>query len=217
MKASVLVELPVELLPEYEKKFIEVFDTYRHGYNATPGGDMSPMSVPEVAERSRATLMQPERQQRKIATFKKTRARPEVAQRYVDGLKRAHADPEVSARFRAGWKAAQSKPEAKAKQSRIQKVSQNNPEVNKKRSESLLAYWALRNPNPTPENIARRAKNRERAAKKKQRALATERRPQPPIPGRSTPPPATAIGAGVMDPARQHLLPSDCDSDSDTD
>ena len=213
---TILVELPKALLPEYEKKFIDIFDTYRRGYNGTPGGDVSPMTCPEVAARSRATLLQPERQQRKIATFKKTRIDPVVAQRYVDGLKRAHADPEKRAKYRAGWKAAQSKPEARAKQSAIQKVAQNRPEVSKKRSESLLATWALRHPNATPEDIARRAKNREQAAKRRARTLEAERRlrspaqrdavreprdaslsssQSAPVPGRSTPPPATAWGA----------------------
>jgi len=196
---TVLVELPKALLPEYEKKFIDIFDTYRRGYNATPGGDMSPMTCPEVAARSRATLMQPERQQRKIATFKKTRADPVVAQRYVDGLKRAHADPVKKAKYRAGWKAAQSKPEARAKQSEIQKVAQNRPEIVKKRSESGIAAWALRNPNATPEDIARRAKNREQAAKRRARTLEAERRPRSPIPDRSTPPPATAEHACASD------------------
>ena len=171
---TVLVELPAHLLPEYEKKFIDIYDTYRRGYNATPGGDVSPMTCPEVAAKSRATLLQPERQQRKIATFKETRADPVVAQRYVDGLKRAHADPEKSARYRAGWKAAQSKPEARAKQSEIQKVSQNREDVRKRRSESLLVAWALRNPCATPEEVARRAKRREQAAKRKARTSEAE-------------------------------------------
>lgn len=177
MHVEILVVLPEELLPEYEVKFIALYDTYRRGYNATPGGDVSPMTIPEVAARSRATLMQPERQQRKIETFKQTRADPVVAEKYSSGLKRAHADPKISARFHAGWKIAQSKPEAREKQSKIQKVVQNQPSVNEKRSESLLASWALRNPNPTPEDIARRAKNRERAAKRKARALAAEQPP----------------------------------------
>lgn len=215
---TVLVKLPVALLPEYEKKFIDVFGTYRHGYNGTPGGDVSPMTCPEVAARSRAVLMQPERQQRKIATFKETRSDPVVAQKYVDGLKRAHADPQTSARYRAGWKAAQSKPEARAKQSEIQKVAQNREDVSKRRSASLLATWALRNPATTPEEVARRAKNRERQAKRqeairKARALEAAQRPRSPEqrnaaretcdvglcskqhspnPDRSTPPPATA-------------------------
>lgn len=186
---TVLVELPAALLPEYEKKFIDIFDTYRRGYNATPGGDVSPMTCPEVAARSRATLMQPERQQRKIATFKETRADPVIAQRFVDGLKRAHADPVKKAKWRAGWKAAQSKPEARAKQSKIQLVVQNQPEINKRRSESLLASWALRNPSATPEEVARRAKRREQAARRKARTLATAPRPRSPIPDRSRPPP----------------------------
>jgi|SaaInlV_125m_DNA_1040241.scaffolds.fasta_scaffold01647_1 hypothetical protein len=226
---TVLVELPAYLLPEYEKKFIDIYDTYRRGYNATPGGDMSPMTCPEVAAKSRATLLQPERQQRKIATYKETRADPVVAQRYVDGLKRAHADPEKSARYRAGWKAAQSKPEAREKQSKIQKVAQNRPETVKKRSESVIAAWALRKPNATPEDIARRAKLREQAAKRRARTLEAARLPRSPAqrdeegeergagsssgqrapsPGRSTPPPAAAHGAGASD-YEVDLMPSD--------
>jgi hypothetical protein len=202
---SILVELPKDLLPEYEKKFIDIFDTYRNGYNGTPGGDVSPMTCPEVAARSRATLMQPERQKRKIESYKKTRADPVVAQRFVDGLKRAHADPEKRAKYRAGWKAAQSKPEAKAKQSKIQLVVQNNPEINKRRSESLVASWALRNPAKTPEEEAKRAKKREQAARKKARALEAVRRPLKQGQGRSTPPPATARGAIMSFP----MAPSD--------
>lgn len=231
---TVLVELPKALLPEYEQKFIDIFDTYRRGYNATPGGDMSPMTCPEVAARSRATLMQPERQQRKIATFKKTRADPVVAQKYVDGLKRAHADPAKKAKYRAGWKAAQSRPEVRAKQSEIQKVAQNRPETIKKRSESVIAAWALRKPNATPEDIARRAKLREKAAKKRAHTLAMAQRPRSPaqrdkahemhdagssssgsspIPGRSMPPPATPEGNDEDSDCR--MATSDEDEDSD--
>jgi len=230
---TVLVELPVALLPEYEKRFIDVFDTYQHGYNGTPGGDVSPMTCPEVAARSRAVLMQPERQQRKIATFKETRSDPVVAQKYVDGLKRAHADPETSARYRAGWKAAQSKPEARAKQSKIQKISQNRPEVNTQRSASLKAtnqrdptinqkrgasVKAANERDPTIQerriaNMKRTLAAQKAAGTGRYSTLKAARRPRSPeqsdatreprntgpsssqslpIPGRSTPPPATA-------------------------
>ena len=147
MKVETLVEVPNALLLEYEKKFIDMYQTFgRLGYNASPGGEDSPMKTPSIAAKSRATLMQPERQAKKVKTFKKTRANPDVAKKYSDGLKRAHADPEVHAKFKRGWKAAQSKPEIRAKN-----------------SAALLAYWAKKRVNDTPEDAERRRKNRERS------------------------------------------------------
>ncbi|MAT10388.1 MAG: hypothetical protein CMM02_05195 [Rhodopirellula sp.] len=168
MKIETLVEVPNSLLLEYEKKFIDMYQTFgRLGYNASPGGEDSPMKTPSIAAKSRATQMQPERQAKKVETFKKTRADPDVAKKYSDGLKRAHADPEVHAKFKRGWKAAQSKPEQRAKNSAAQLIAQKREEVNERRSKSLVEAWRKKNPDATDEQLAQMEKRRAQAAKRR--------------------------------------------------
>ena len=139
MIVTVLVEVPNNLLNYYEKLCIDVLDTYRHGYNMTPGGEQSPMTCPEIAARAKATMATPESKAKMSVAQKRNHARPGAKEKRSKALKEAHARPESKARFKAGWKAAQSRPEQRAKNSLAQLVAQKRPEVNALRSASLKA------------------------------------------------------------------------------
>ena len=137
MKVEVLVELPDNMLNEMERRFIALYDTYNNGYNLTPGGEQSPMTVPEIAARAKATMNTPEVKKKLSDAQKKNHQDPERNKKVSISLKAAHARPETKARYKAGWKLAQSRPEQRAKNSAAQLIAQKNPETNAKRSASL--------------------------------------------------------------------------------
>jgi len=136
MKVETLAEVPVCALNDAERQAIARWGTYDRGYNMTPGGDVSPMTCPEVAARMRATLLGPSNAKLR-ASLAKAAKRPEVLAARSKGLKRAHAKAEVRARYKAAWKAAQSKPEAKDKQRIAQRKAHQNPEIHARRMAGL--------------------------------------------------------------------------------
>lgn len=107
MKVVTLSEVPIAMLDKAEQEAIAKFDTFRRGYNMTPGGHLSTWTVPEIAERARA------------------------------GIKRAHADPAISARYRAGWKRGQSNPDARQKQRVAQRKAHQDPDIHARRMAGL--------------------------------------------------------------------------------
>ena len=106
MKAEVLVKLPDNMLNEMERRFIALYDTYNHGYNLTPGGDHSPMAVPEIAARLKAKMNTPEVKKK----LRDAHHKPGMKKQRSMSLKAAHARPKTKACYKAAWKLAQSRP-----------------------------------------------------------------------------------------------------------
>ena len=40
--------IPMDDLPQREEAWVAIYDSYRNGYNSTPGGEVSPMKNPET-------------------------------------------------------------------------------------------------------------------------------------------------------------------------
>ena len=64
--ATALAVVENEDLAATEVRAIRAFDSFRKGYNLTPGGEASPMLVPAVVEKVRALALTPERIARNI-------------------------------------------------------------------------------------------------------------------------------------------------------
>lgn len=139
MDCSVLMKVPDVKLNEMERHFIEVLDTYKNGYNATPGGEQSPMKIPEVVAKMKKTMASPIVKKKLSDAQKRNHARPGAKEKRSKALKAAHARPETKARFKAAWAAAQGTPEQRAVNSAAQLIAQKNPATNAKRSKSLIA------------------------------------------------------------------------------
>lgn len=59
---ELLTECNIEILSDMEKDFIALFASFGpHGYNMTPGGEVSPMLTPETVEKVRLLALTPER------------------------------------------------------------------------------------------------------------------------------------------------------------
>tara|TARA_B110001450_G_C17539802_1_gene448143 strand:- start:62 stop:781 length:720 start_codon:yes stop_codon:yes gene_type:complete len=148
-----ILERPLESeLCKREIFWIAHFDTYKgKGYNQTPGGDDSPMKLPEVREKMKMTLADPEVKARHNKSKKIAFNTPEVrANRkriandpeFKKKQKIAMSNPEVKAKRSASAKAACMRPEVKSKKQRVMKEVQNRPDVKKKKSDANKAAHA---------------------------------------------------------------------------
>jgi hypothetical protein len=54
---TVLAIAAGDYLLEIEKRAVEVYDTFKGGYNASPGGDLIPVMTPEIREKIRAAAI----------------------------------------------------------------------------------------------------------------------------------------------------------------
>lgn len=78
-RAEVLFMCPVSYLPEYEVYFIDEYGTYRHGYNSTPGGEISPLNYAHIREAH-------------LASVRATHADPAYVERHREGIRRANSN-----------------------------------------------------------------------------------------------------------------------------
>lgn len=220
VEKSVLEEVDDSLLNERERWWIAQVNSFENGYNLTKGGDENPMKQQSVRDRLKKTLSAPEMRARRS---KISKAYHEDPQNHADWLEKhnaAHRTPEARATVSANNVKAWAKEGAREQRSIAIRKALSAPEMqntkaerNAKMSATKAAKYLEKLAQLPPEEAARRLKASTKTARN--RAIRKARMQSAPVQGRSTPPPATASGAGMMDPARQHLLPSDCDSDSD--
>lgn len=102
--------IPNDMLPEAEKKYVALYNTFHGGYNETEGGEVAPMLCPQIKEKHKNAL-----------------ARPDVKQRFREAGKRRWADPAYVANFKAGTATAYTA-EVRAKKSEICKKQRQNAE-----------------------------------------------------------------------------------------
>ena len=133
--------IPLDLIRERERRWVEKLGTFGNGYNLTPGGEITPMIFPSVVARRKATMSTPEAKQR----VKDKYAEPEVKESMSKGSKAAWAaySPEEKAARVANNKAASQTPEVIEKRAAkvrdnpdfcaAQLTAQNRPETAAKR------------------------------------------------------------------------------------
>ena len=209
------------------------------------GQSFSPMLVPEVKQRRIDKMKEPEVRKNWLEAITTAQQRPEQKALLSQLTKERCKDPAHMQKRAEGRKRHMDSLDDEGRADIMNRTHTPQAEAKRLASFRATIAKRKADPNrkpiagPSAETKAKRlaSYNATIAKRREARALAAEQQPPPPahaseegkpphasssssghsapIPGRSTPPPATASGAGVMDPARQHLLPSDCDSDSD--
>ena len=126
VKAEILVELPDSLLNDYEKRFIDLFESLKpSGYNLTEGGDMNPMDTASGRQRQLSAVQtQVHRDAQGAAT------------------REWHKDPKKHERWRVRNAAAQQKNESRGKQREISSLNWKIPAIRKKRLDGLKAAFS---------------------------------------------------------------------------
>jgi len=130
MKVEVLVEVPDDLLDEYECKFMDAFNTLvPHGYNLVTGGSW--MNTEEGKAMMRHTTTD---------NWKD----PVIRKKRVDGLQLAFSDPATAKRRSDAAAAAIRQPESRAKSSKTHKPVCGTPEMRAKYAVAHQAKWDSR-------------------------------------------------------------------------
>lgn len=215
VEKSVLEEVDDSLLDERERWWIAQVNSFKNGYNLTEGGDENPMKQQRTRDQLKKTLAAPEMRARRSNA---SRAYHEDPKNHADWLEKhnaAHRTPEARATVSANNVKAWAKEGAREQRSIAIRESLNTPEMkntkagrNAKMSATKAAKYQEKLAQLPPEEAARRLKASTKTARN--RAIRKARMQSAPGPGRSTPPPATASGAG---PSVVDLVPSDTDTD----
>lgn len=103
--------IPLEDLPEMEKGYVALYNTFRGGYNETEGGETAPLLCPQIREKHKVALQ-----------------RPEVKANFKAAGKRRWKDPAYRASFRSGLVGAYT-PKVRARKSAAAKKQRQNPEL----------------------------------------------------------------------------------------
>ena len=136
MKVETLLEVPNELLDFYERKMIEVYQTFgKRGYNATSGGDVNPMHFESVRKKVADTHKLPDVKANHKASMKRVMNNPSVRKAISKKMKVNLSSNESkqarSNQMKQVWKSDQSK-----RCSNI-KLANARPDVQEKRSTSV--------------------------------------------------------------------------------
>lgn len=135
---SILGEYPNEELRIQELRHVAIERTFGVlGYNMTPGGDTSPSSSPEVAEKIRARINTPEGKAKRSEISTKYWSVEANRKKQSETLKNVARSPEMLARYSIQQKAIQGAPEARKAQSERAKKRYQNPAYVAKRKEVI--------------------------------------------------------------------------------
>lgn len=106
-KKVVLATAPDGELNKLEVEFIQQYDSFKNGYNLTPGGDYNPMLDADVRARLSATCSTPEKKAETSSRIKGLHADPEWHATWLEAQREAHRTEEHRAgqsdRSRKQW------------------------------------------------------------------------------------------------------------------
>ena len=146
--------IPIAELAEAELRWIALHDTYNQGYNATPGGETPPMTVPSIVAKAKATkntdaskallsaslkahLSDPTKHARHAASLAMSRRTSEVRQKSSESARRLWQKPGYKERLKNIQKISQNRPEQKAKLSQKSIEMHKDPAFQQRRAEAI--------------------------------------------------------------------------------
>lgn len=100
------VDVPLGDLLESEKLCVSEHDTYKRGYNCTPGGESNPMNDPNIRKKHKEIVSNPEFVAKATAKRMVTFALPEIKVKKSQGMKEAWRRGEFRAQHKESEKAA---------------------------------------------------------------------------------------------------------------
>lgn len=183
-------DVPLAELQDRESHWIAFFDSHHNGYNCTPGGEANPMDDPEVRERHKAKMSDPEFIEKAVAKRKITFATPEFKERASVAHKMAWENPESKRKLSESMKKAHSVPGAHDGRSQwstefwkdeerrqdavnAMKRAHKDPAVKRAKSETTKRRWQ------DPEWVAKRdashAKTRKKPGQFEKHSAASKR------------------------------------------
>ena len=151
-------DIPISELNAQEVEWIAEMDTWRHGYNCTPGGDSNPMDDPDVRARHKSIVSDPAFIKKCVQKRKITFATEEFKMKVSVSHKIAWSNPESKKKMSASQKKAWSVEGAKAARGstmrkvwsdpkqhaatvKARKLAQKRPEVKSRKSEIMKERW----------------------------------------------------------------------------
>jgi len=134
--------IPIAELADAEMRYVAQYDTYRNGYNCTPGGESPPLLVPEIAAKVKATKNTPESRAKTVEASRKHWDDPKKHAEHAAALAKSRRDPEVRKKASKSSADRWQAPGYREKLSAVHKIAQNKPERKKQLSDQLTKLWS---------------------------------------------------------------------------
>ena len=134
--------IPIRKLASAEKYWVAKYDTYKSGYNCTPGGEAPPLCSPEVAAKVKATKNTPESRAKTVAASRRHWDNPDKHKQHAAALAKSRRDPNVRKKASDASKRMWQKPGYKERLSAVHKKAQNTPKRQKQLKEQMTTLWS---------------------------------------------------------------------------
>tara|TARA_B110001452_G_scaffold263453_1_gene264910 strand:- start:708 stop:1451 length:744 start_codon:yes stop_codon:yes gene_type:complete len=131
--------IPRRKLASAERYWVSKYDTYRKGYNCTPGGEHW---TAEVIAKVKATKNTPESRAKTAAASRRHWDDPEQHKQHAAALAKSRRDPNVRKKASAASKRMWQKPGYKDRLSAVHKKAQNTPKRKKQLKDHLTNLWS---------------------------------------------------------------------------
>lgn len=125
-----------------ELRLVAEHDTYHNGYNATPGGETPPMSIPDVVAKAKATKNTAESKAKTSASSRRHWDDPAAHADHAAALAKSRRDPEVRKKASVASTKMWQKDGYKERLSAIHKKAQNTPKRKQQLSDQMTALWS---------------------------------------------------------------------------